>query len=239
MADLPCLGWVNMTLATWQSLLMDARDPAALAELWSAALGLEAEALAGGSFRLGSPANRGLLRIDPVGEPKTVKHRVHIDIDVGDLAGLRELGATDIRPPTEEDHWWIMADVEGGEFCAFIRDNHPPLPGRLYEVVVDCAAAARQAEWWADVLGLGSEQEPQEHSAALAGGDRLPLDYLCSVLVPEPKRGPNRVRWDITCADPAALVERGARVLQEPDDHTARLVMADPEGNEFGVLTHV
>jgi hypothetical protein len=51
--------------------------------------------------------------------------------------------------------------------------------------------------------------------------------------VPEPKRGRNRVRWDVR-ADPDALVAAGARIVGEID---GRIDLADPEGNEFGVVS--
>jgi catechol 2,3-dioxygenase-like lactoylglutathione lyase family enzyme len=126
-----------------------------------------------------------------------------------------------------------MADVEGGEFCAFVREDRPSLPGRLYEVVVDCADAHAQAEWWGEVLGLLPERSPTEHFAALEGGEVLPFDFLCFVSVPEPKRAKNRIHWDVVAPEVGALAARGARVLREPDDEISWHVLADPEGNEF------
>jgi hypothetical protein len=37
----------------------------------------------------------------------------------------------------------------------------------------------------------------------------------------------------VTTDDPRLLVDRGARVLREPDDDARWWVLADPEGNEF------
>lgn len=51
---------------------------------------------------------------------------MHLDVEVGDLGGLRGLGATVVRAPTETENWWIMADAEGGEFCAFVRPERRP-----------------------------------------------------------------------------------------------------------------
>ncbi|HEU4539748.1 MAG TPA: VOC family protein [Jiangellaceae bacterium] len=227
-----------MALVTWRSLHMDAVDPAGLAGFWSVALGLEPEPADDGGITLRPAGDDELIRIDPVDEEKTVKHRVHVDIDVGDVQGLLDIGATIVRPPTEEDHWWVMADVAGGEFCAFVRDARPPLPGRLYEVVVDCRAAVPQAKWWAEVLGLEVERDPgADHDAALNGIGTLPFDYLCFTHVPEPKSGRNRVRWDVACDDPNSLRARGARDLDEPRGAQLAHGMADPEGNEFGVVS--
>jgi hypothetical protein len=56
-----------------------------------------------------------------VPEPKTVKNRVHWDVTLVDttIDGLVAAGATLLRPKDDEIHWWVMADPEGNEFCAF------------------------------------------------------------------------------------------------------------------------
>jgi predicted enzyme related to lactoylglutathione lyase len=62
---------------------------------------------------------------NPVPEPKTVKNRVHIDINMPDSAEmdrLLSLGATVIEEIRDENgtlYWTIKADPEGNEFCAF------------------------------------------------------------------------------------------------------------------------
>jgi hypothetical protein len=56
-----------------------------------------------------------------VPEPKTVKNRVHWDVKLVDttIDGLVAAGATLLRPKDDEIRWWVMADPEGNEFCAF------------------------------------------------------------------------------------------------------------------------
>jgi hypothetical protein len=56
-----------------------------------------------------------------VPEPKTVKNRVHWDVKLVDttIEGLVAAGARLLRPKDDEIRWWIMADPEGNEFCAF------------------------------------------------------------------------------------------------------------------------
>ncbi|WP_459981910.1 VOC family protein [Nocardioides sp. AN3] len=54
-----------------------------------------------------------------VPEPKTVKNRIHWDLDVADLELLTGDGATVLRAPDDEISWTVMADPEGNEFCAF------------------------------------------------------------------------------------------------------------------------
>ena len=60
-----------------------------------------------------------------VPEAKTVKNRVHLDVwlpgtEIEPLVGL---GARVLRAPDEDIDWWVVADPEGNEFCAF-----PALP---------------------------------------------------------------------------------------------------------------
>ena len=82
--------------------------------------------------------------------------------------------------------------------------------------------------------------EPPDADPAQAG--QLPLVF---VPVPEPKTSKNRVHLDVASTShehKAALVARleglGARQIDigQPDD-VSWVVMADPEGNEFCVLT--
>jgi catechol 2,3-dioxygenase-like lactoylglutathione lyase family enzyme len=206
---------------------MDAAEPIRLGGFWASVLGLSPNDADDGSLRLDGNEIIEQVWVDPVPEPKAVKHRVHLDVEVGDIDGLRELGATVVRPPGDERTWWVMADVEGGEFCAFVRDGRPSLPGRFYELVVDCADPAAQSAWWGEVMGLPRDGE------ALLGAGALPFDYLCFGRVPEPKTVKNRVHWDVVAPDVPALVGRGARILREPDDEIFWHVLADPEGNEF------
>jgi hypothetical protein len=84
--------------------------------------------------------------------------------------------------------------------------------------------------------------EPPDDDPAQAG--QLPLVL---VPVPEPKTSKNRVHLDVASTSEehkAALVARleglGARQIDigQPDD-VSWVVMADPEGNEFCVVSHL
>ena len=55
-----------------------------------------------------------------VPEPKTVKNRIHWDVKTDDLTLLTDAGATVLRTL---EHWTVMADPEGNEFCAFLRSQ--------------------------------------------------------------------------------------------------------------------
>jgi len=55
----------------------------------------------------------------PVPEPKTVKNRIHWDVTVPGVAPLVEAGAAVLREPGGDIRWYVLADPEGNEFCAF------------------------------------------------------------------------------------------------------------------------
>jgi hypothetical protein len=57
-----------------------------------------------------------------VPESKTVKNRLHWDVTVGNLEQLAERGARVMLPEGGDRRWHVMADPEGNEFCAFVRD---------------------------------------------------------------------------------------------------------------------
>ena len=55
-----------------------------------------------------------------VPEPKTVKNRIHWDVDVDDVQRLLDHGATLLREPDDDISWHVLTDPEGNEFCAFM-----------------------------------------------------------------------------------------------------------------------
>ena len=105
-------------------LVVDAVDPAAIAAWWAERTGGTVGSRDGVSSvwiegAAGFPYMFWVF--NPVPEPKTVKNRVHWDVRLVDttIDGLVAAGATLLRPKDDEIRWWVMADPEGNEFCAF------------------------------------------------------------------------------------------------------------------------
>lgn len=136
-------------------VVIDCSDPGRLAEFWAAALGYVLQPPPAGfvsweefAEQLGLPPedhDRLAAVVDPEGvkprilfqkvpETKTVKNRVHLDIDVAPGAALgseerkaaawaqseqlKAGGATLLRELNEPTGWClVMADPEGNEFC--------------------------------------------------------------------------------------------------------------------------
>ena len=127
---------------------------------------------------------------------------------------------------------------------------------RWHSVVIDCHDVAAQARWWADVLGWRIFCEADDEVVILprhVTAERLgsmPWEQVGPGLifgqVPEGKTVKNRLHLDLAPQlgdDQGAMVEsllaRGATradVGQDPDE-VSWVVLADPEGNEFCVLS--
>jgi hypothetical protein len=225
-----------MAIARFKDLCINAADPHVLGRFWSAALDLELQPRDNGDVRLVGPSDGHTIWIDKVPEPRTAKHRVHLDIYTRALADLERLGATFVA---DDDTWrWtIMADPEGGEFCAFLRDELPR--DRLHGIVIDSADPMAQGRWWADVFGakLDTHDDHDGVWATLEEVPGMPILTMDFNAVPEPKTVKNRVHWDVTVDDVTALVDAGATVQRSPDGEVKWHVLTDPEGNEFCAFT--
>jgi catechol 2,3-dioxygenase-like lactoylglutathione lyase family enzyme len=226
----------RMTIATYKDLCLDARDPVLLGEFWGRLLGLELHRQEGGDTYLTGPTPEHTIWVNAVPEPKTVKHRVHIDVNASSVAEVEALGATVLD--ADSFRWTLMADPEGGEFCVFVREGE--ITQRLYEIAVDTPDTPedshRIAAWWADVLGARLVDDERGYSYV----DRIPgapFDSLDFVGVPEPKTVKNRIHLDVTTDDVDALVAAGATVIRAQDDEIGWTVLADPHGNEFCAFT--
>jgi predicted enzyme related to lactoylglutathione lyase len=112
--------------AKFTCLVVDAADPARLADFWAAVLGWEREPPdpEDGSIVVKDPHGHApILLFEPVPEKKSVKNRLHIDVNPIDgdqpdeLARLLALGATHVDIGQGEQTWVVLADPEGNEFC--------------------------------------------------------------------------------------------------------------------------
>ena len=105
-------------------LVLDCKDPDALAEFWSEALGYTTVGGAGSYVLLVDGDKHGpKLLLQRVSEPKHGKNRMHLDVETPDVDAeverLEKLGATRSSESMSEhgSRWIVMADPEGNEFC--------------------------------------------------------------------------------------------------------------------------
>ncbi|MEJ7630552.1 MAG: VOC family protein [Nocardioidaceae bacterium] len=125
---------------------------------------------------------------------------------------------------------------------------------RWYTTVVDSNDVAAQGAWWAEVLGWRLVVELDNEVVivpphALDESRDIPVEErgpgMVFVTVPESKQVKNRLHIDLAplasddqAAEVARLEELGAtRVDVGQGDDVRWVVLADPEGNEFCVLS--
>ena len=221
-----------MAIATWQDLCFDALDVEAQGAFWAAVTGLGA-AGPPEHRRLEGPTPRHTIWVNEVDRPHTVKNRLHPDIYTGSLADLTTLGATVLAPAEQTGFGWtVMADPEGNEFCAFLREPDALPDYRLHGIGIDCVDPRELAHWWGEVFGIAPTAEDGDGWWTITGAgpdDVLTLDFAP---VPEARTVPNRVHWDVQ-GRAADFIACGATHLRDTEHWT---VLADPEGNEFCVF---
>jgi hypothetical protein len=111
-------------------ILIDCADPTALGAWWQEVLGWErgedTDVTADGEdeeVELRNPDGYPHLLFLKVPEPKSVKNRIHIDLNPtgceqpAELERLLGLGAKRIDIGQGEQTWVVLADPEGNEFC--------------------------------------------------------------------------------------------------------------------------
>lgn len=125
---------------------------------------------------------------------------------------------------------------------------------RWYSVVIDAHDVAAQARWWADVLSWqivyeGTDEmviapevavRQSEDPESTPFADRSPGWVF--VTVPEGKTIKNRLHMDLAPetdheAELQRLLDRGARRVDVGQGEVSWTVLADPEGNEFCLLS--
>jgi hypothetical protein len=103
-------------------LVVDANDPPALADFWSQVLDYRISDTSDELVQIEGPAPPTLL-FAKVPEKKTVKNRLHIDVNPTDRTQEEEveriigLGARHADVGQKDVSWVVLADPEGNEFC--------------------------------------------------------------------------------------------------------------------------
>jgi len=118
--------------AVFRELVIDSADPERLAGFWAEVLGWVASPDEDGDYWVtasGDPEGPGpVLTFLRVPEAKTVKNRLHLDLNPSgcdqatELERLLGLGARRVDVGQADDvSWFVLADSEGNEFCLLER----------------------------------------------------------------------------------------------------------------------
>jgi catechol 2,3-dioxygenase-like lactoylglutathione lyase family enzyme len=233
------------------ALCFDANDPKRLASFWAEALRWELGEVTPEVVNI-VPTDGTRFQIDfaQVPEPWTGLGRLHLDLTTSSLddqnqtvATLLELDAhhLDIGQDPDEQHV-VLADPEGNEFCVIEPTNNflATCP-RLGSIT--CEGTQAVGYFWSRALGWPLVWDQDEETAIRAPDGTGPMITWGGPPI-RAKTGKNRLHLDIAPPDDGdqqAEVERliglGAALVDVGQGDVDWVVMADPDGNEFCVLT--
>jgi hypothetical protein len=227
------------------SLCIDANAPARLASFWAGVLGWVMTSDRDGPALLPDDDTGFRILFLETAEPKTGPNQMHFDLTSTSLedqqatvARSLRLGARhiDVGQRPEEGHV-VLADPEDNEFCVIE-------PGNAF--LADCgfigalASDGSQAVgyFWSAALGWPLVWDRDEETAIRSphGGPKItwggpPLN---------PRTGRRRLHFDLGVradgdqrAELTRLLDLGATRIQDEQDERGRVLMADPDGNQF------
>jgi len=230
------------------ALCFDANDPLGLARFWAEALGWDVDADTRDVVGL-IPTDRTRFRVlfRPVADPKVGKNRIHLDLTTTSLGDqtqtverLLALGGRhiDVGQGPNDSHV-VLADPEGNELCIIEPTNR--FLGDCERLgSITCDGTPQVGYFWSAALEWPLLWD-QDEETAIRAPDGGPFITWGPPLVP--KLGRNRLSLDIAPlepSDPGAEVDRlvalGA-TRSESGQGDGSVLMADPDDNEFRVLT--
>jgi predicted enzyme related to lactoylglutathione lyase len=232
------------------ALCFDANDPLRLAGFWSTFLGWEIVDDPHDGVALLPGDDTGFrLRLLPAPEPKAVPNLGHFDLTSESLedqerkvARALALGGRHIdvgqRP---EDRHVVLADPEGNEFCV-IEPGNKFLAECGFVGALSCDGTQAVGYFWSEALGwpLVWDQDQETAIRSPHGGPKITWGGPPVA----PRTGKNRMHFDLAPeagGDQREEVDRllslGATRLGTSHAETGAVALADPDGNEFCVLT--
>jgi predicted enzyme related to lactoylglutathione lyase len=234
------------------NLCFDANDPVRLARFWASALGWEIDDETHDEIGvLPTDGTRFILVFRPVPGPKTAKNPIHLDLVSESVEHQRavverliELGAAHVDvgqgADADADHV-VLADPEGNEFCIVLRGDFLADTDFIGAVVFEPANPAT-GHLWGKAIGWPVVYDQDGDVAIRAPDGRGPFITFGPPGVA--KRGKNRLHLDLAPSaddDRASEVDRlislGARRIDIGQGDVASTVLADPDGNEFCLLS--
>ncbi|MEU8195365.1 VOC family protein [Microbispora amethystogenes] len=233
-----------------------ARDDSALGRFWAEALGWGV-----------ASEGPGVTNVEPVGfawpdptavcvdvvtvpDPETVRYRVHLDLATTSVAHqaelvarLQDLGATPADVGQGDVPWTVLADPEGNVFCVLEPREKYRDTGPIAVVVVDCADPRAMARFWGEAMDWTLHEVTDDHAVLRSSKGVGPyLEFLRTT--PGGKTVWNRAHLDLKpyggddqAAEVARLEALGATLADVGQGDASWMCLADPEGNEFCVLT--
>ena len=232
------------------ALCFDANDPLGLARFWAGVLGWEiADDPQDGVALLPGDDTGFRIRFLPTQEQKAGQNQMHFDLTSTSFEDQQQtvarslgLGARhiDIGQRPDEGHV-VLADPEGNEFCV-IEPGNSFLADCGFIGALACDGSQEVGYFWSEALGwpLVWDQDQETAIRSPRGGPKItwggpPLT---------PKTGKYRLHFDLAPpvhgdqqAEVDRLVSLGATRIDIGQGEVSWVVMADPDGHEFCVLS--
>jgi predicted enzyme related to lactoylglutathione lyase len=244
------------------SVVIDTPDPSATAAWWAAALGwTSSDWTPSESSVYPTDIEQDTGRAIPlvpvlVRDLKTGLNRLHVDLpstspadQAAKVSALEAAGAVRIDIGQGDTPWVVLAAPDGDEFCVLEPRETYARTGPIAAVVAKARDPRSLAAFWVEASGWELVHASDVACGLLdprGGGDGPFLEFIKD---DSPKVGKNRWHLDIApfegddhLAEVARLESLGATRIEvgqslDPPDQITWVVLADPEGNEFCVLS--
>ena len=197
---------------------------------------------------LPTDGTRFILVFLPVPEPKTTKNPIHLDLVSESVEHQREivdrliaLGASRMDIGQGDVPWVVLADPEGNEFCVVLRGEFLADTDFIGAVVFEPANPAT-GYFWGEAIGWPVVYDQDGDVAIRAPDGRGPFITFGPPGVA--RSGKNRLHLglaphadDDQATEVDRLIALGARRIDIGQADVPWVMLADPNGNEFCVLS--
>jgi predicted enzyme related to lactoylglutathione lyase len=232
------------------ALCLDANDPLRLARFWAGVLGWQMDDDTHAGIALLPSDDTGFrIRFLSTQEPKAGRNHMHLHLTSTSLDDQQQtvtrsdgLGARhiDVGQRPEEGHV-VLADPEGNEFCV-IEPGNSFLADCGFVGELACDGSREVGYFWSEALGWPLVWDQDQETAIQSPGGGTKIAWGGPSLMP--KTGKNRLHFDIAPpvhgdqdAEVERLVSLGATRIDIGQGETSWVVLADPDGHEFCVVT--
>ncbi|WP_225848983.1 VOC family protein [Streptomyces sp. HPF1205] len=230
------------------AICFNATRPSGLARFWSGVLGWTSAGDSDDEVAILPPDGGGFrIRFLPSQEPRIGRNRAHFDLTSTSpddqqqtVARALELGGKhiDVGQRPEEGHV-VLADPEGNEFCV-IEAGNKFLADTGFIGALACDGTQEVGYFWSEALRWPLVWDQDQETAIQSPNGGTKITWGGPPVAP--KTGPNRVYLDLalpTGADWRAEVDRlislGATRTGTDEGGGDRVLMLDPDGNEFSL----
>ncbi|MEZ0090811.1 VOC family protein [Streptacidiphilus sp. EB129] len=228
------------------AICFNATRPSDLARFWSGVLGWESAGGPDDDVAILPPDAAGFrIRFLPSQEPKTGQNRAHFDLTSTSpedqqqtVARALEFGGKhiDVGQLPAEGHV-VLADPDGNEFCV-IGAGNTFLADTGFIGALACDGTREVGYFWSEVLRWPLVWDQDQETAIQSPNGRTKITWGGPPVAP--KTGPNRLQFELALPADADREVEVDRLISLGATRTgigegSRVLMLDPDGNEFSV----